>query len=99
MIISMKPLALLEVKEIVDKLEERDELKNYLKKFTKGKTNKSEKITEELVALNNLKLKKESIVKILDFSPKDSESLNKIFTETPLDEKETKEILEIVERY
>ncbi len=99
MILNMKPLNLAEVKELVDELDENKELKDYLKKFGKLNKEKSEKLEEELKKLENMKLKEEHLIKIADFLPRDAESLNKIFTDVTLDEKETKEILEIAGRY
>jgi DNA-directed RNA polymerase subunit F len=95
----MKPLHLAKVKELAGDLEERKELKDYLKKFGNLSLEKADSLTNDLNALDNLKLKDEFIVKIVDFLPRDSESLNKIFTEVSLDEKETQEILEIVKGY
>ena len=95
----MKPLSLAEVKELAGNLDEKKELRDYFKKF--GKLNKKDtvKLVEELKSLGNLKLKEEFIVKIVDFLPKNSEDLNKIFTDVSLDEKETDEILNIVKNY
>ncbi len=98
MIISMKPISIAEVKELVKDVEEKKELKDYLKKFGKIEKEDAEKMRESLSALNNMKLKEEDIVKILDFMPKNSEELNKIFTDVSLDEKETNEILEIIKQ-
>lgn len=98
----MKPLSLAEVKEIMKKsenVEENKELKEYLKKFGKLGKDKAVKLTDELKRLNNLKMKEEHIVKILDFLPKDAEDLNKIFYDISLDEKETNEILDIIKSY
>jgi len=99
MINSMKPLALCEVKEIVEQLEEKKELKDYLKKFGNLSNEVSVKLMDELEKLDNMKIKKEHIVKIVDFFPKTSEDLNKIFSDVSLDEKEVNEVLEIIGRY
>ena len=95
----MKPLALCEVKEIVEQLEEKKELKDYLKKFGNLSNEVSVKLMDELEKLDNMKIKKEHIVKIVDFFPKTSEDLNKIFSDVSLDEKEVNEVLEIIGRY
>ncbi len=99
MILSMKPLTLAEVKGLVDDLEERPELNEYIKKFCKLEEVKAKELIEELRDLKNHKLKEEFIVKIVDLLPKDSESLSKVFIEVSLDEKETNEVLEIVKKY
>ena len=46
-----------------------------------------------------MKLKDESIVKIIDLMPETSEDLNKIFVGLNLDEDETKKILDIVKEF
>ena len=99
MIHSKQPLTFTEVKEIVKDLEEKQELKNYLKKFTKLSREKAEEIRKEIEKLNNMKIKEENMVKIIDFAPKDAESVNKIFTENTLTEEEANAILEIVGRH
>lgn len=99
MILEMRPLSLAEVEEYAGDLEEKKDLKDYLKKFKKLNKDKSASLKEELKKLDNMKLKDESIVKIVDFLPNDSESLNKIFTEVSLDEKETEQVLEIINKY
>jgi DNA-directed RNA polymerase subunit F len=99
MIHNMEPLNLAEVKELSGDLEEKKDLMDYLKKFGKLTKEKADALTTELKGLDNLKLKKEFLVKIVDFLPRNSESLNKIFIEVSLDEKETQEILDIVKKY
>ncbi|MDP4039101.1 MAG: DNA-directed RNA polymerase subunit F [Candidatus Pacearchaeota archaeon] len=99
MILEMKPLSLAEVKEIIKDSEENKDLKDYLKKFGKLNEEKAKKLEEELKALNNMKLKDEFIVKIIDFLPRDAEDLNKIFIEVSLDNKETNEVLDILKKY
>ncbi len=93
------PQTLAEVQSHVKDLDEKKDLKDYLKKFTELTKEKAEKLKEEVRALNNLKLKEENIVKIVDFLPKDSEDLNKIFTEVSLSEEESNAILEVVKKY
>ena len=95
----MKPLTLAEVNSLVGELEERKELKDYIRKFGNLSKEDSLKLAGELRELDNLKVKEEHIVKIVDFVPKTSGELNKIFTDVSLDEEENKKILEIVEGY
>lgn len=99
MIHEKQALTLVEVKEIVDKLEERQEMKEYLKKFTKLSKDKANKLKEEITSLENLKIKEEHIIKLIDIVPKDSEDVNKIFSDTGLTEEETNAILEITKKY
>jgi DNA-directed RNA polymerase subunit F len=99
MILDLKPLNLAEVKELVKDLENKDEISDYLKKFGKLSKNDAGKLSGELRELDNLKIKESHLVKIVDLLPTDNSSVNKIFNDVSLDEKEIKEILEIVRRY
>ena len=99
MILNMKHLNLAEVKEIVKDIDEKKDVKDYLKKFGKLSKEKAEKLNEELRTLGNAKIKEEYLVKIIDFLPRDAEELNKIFHDISLDEKEMNEILEIIKKY
>jgi DNA-directed RNA polymerase subunit F len=99
MILGSKAQTFAEVKEIIKDLEEKKELKSYLKKFNKLTKEKSEKLKEEIRELKNLKIKEEDIVKVVDFLPKDKEELNKVFAEISLSEEETNAILEIIKKY
>ncbi|MBS3099100.1 hypothetical protein J4462_02720 [Candidatus Pacearchaeota archaeon] len=98
-ILSKTPVILAEVKDIVDKIENKQELQDYLKKFTVLKKDKALALKKEISELNNPKIKEENIVKIVDFLPKDSEDVNKIFTEISLNEEEINAIVEIVRKY
>ncbi len=98
-VIEMTPISMGELRELANNLEEKQRLSNYIKKFGKLNKDKSLKLAQDIEALNNLKIKKEHIVKIADFLPKDAEDLGKIFNDISLDEKETNEILEIVSKY
>ena len=98
-ILQKKPVTLTEVKEIVDKLENKEELQKYLKKFTKVKKKEADEIIKDVSALNNHKLKEENIIKVADFVPKNSEEVNKIFSEASLSEEEINAILKITDKY
>ena len=95
MILNMKPLTLSEVKELAGNLEEKKELRDYLKKFGKMGKKEAESLKQRLHELGNLKLKEEHAIKIIDFRPVNSEELNRIFNDVSLDEKETNDILAI----
>jgi DNA-directed RNA polymerase subunit F len=95
----MKPLSLAEVKELVGEVDEKKDLKDYIKRFGNLSKEDSVKLGEEVRGLDNMKVKEEHIVKIVDFVPKTAEELNKIFTDVSLDEEECNKILEIVKGY
>ena len=99
MIINRTPLTLAEVKSYIKDLDEKKTLSDYLKKFSELDTKKALKLKEEIQALNNPKIREENIVKIIDFLPRDSEDLNKIFLEVSLTEEEINALLEIVKKY
>ncbi|PIN93108.1 hypothetical protein COU54_04280 [Candidatus Pacearchaeota archaeon CG10_big_fil_rev_8_21_14_0_10_31_24] len=99
MILNKTPLTLAQVKEYTKDLDSTKPLVGYLKQFCKLSKSDSEKLSEEIRALNNLKIKEESIVKIVDLCPQDNEDLNKIFLEVNLTEEESKAILELVKKY
>lgn len=99
MILDRQPLNLNETQEILENISDSDkkeEMKIYLKKFLKTKSERSKKIKEELEKADLLKLKREHIVKIADILPEDASDLNKIFTDVSLNEDETNKILELV---
>lgn len=98
-IIEIKPVSLADVKELVGEAEDRKNLKDYLKKFGNLNKKKADELADEIRKLNNMKIKEEDIMKIADFLPADSESLNKIFKDVSLDEKEANDVLEIVRKY
>ena len=99
MIHSKTPITLAETKEIVDKLEEKEEIKIYLKKFASLKKEKAEKLKEEIKKLNSIKIKEEHLIKIVDFLPHDQEAVRKILNDVSLTEEETNAILQIVAKY
>lgn len=94
----MKPLSMIEAKEIVEKHSENLEIREHFKKFCKIKLKQAEEIRKELESMDNHKIRQEHIVKIIDFLPEDASDLNKIFTEVSLDENEIKQIIEIVKK-
>ena len=99
MINKMKPLSLAEVNELIGDIDERKDLKDYIKRFGNLSKEDSVKLSEEVRGLDNMKVKEEHVVKIADFVPKTAEELNKIFTDVSLDEEECNKILEIVKGY
>ncbi|MGV8142485.1 MAG: hypothetical protein ACP5NS_02500 [Candidatus Pacearchaeota archaeon] len=98
-IISMRPVSLAEVQDIAGDLEARPELRDYLKQFSKLDKKQAHELTQKLKDMSNAKIRDESIVKVVDLLPRDSEAMSKIFNDVSLDEKETNEILELVKEY
>src|SRR3989344_7567713 len=98
MILNSKPLSLPEVKEIIGKTE-NEAMKEYLKAFCSIKKEDAEKLSSDIRALNNPKINEIHIVKIVDFLPKDSEEVNKIFNDVSLSEEEANSISEIAKGY
>jgi DNA-directed RNA polymerase subunit F len=99
MILERNQLNLNEVEEILDNIqdsEKKEEMKLYLKKFLKIKSEKAKKMKEELQNSGILKLNENQIAKIIDLLPEDAAGLNKIFTDVSLNEDETNKILGIV---
>ncbi|MEM3074376.1 MAG: hypothetical protein QW727_00310 [Candidatus Pacearchaeota archaeon] len=99
MIKNMKPLALFEVQKYVKENDFKKESIPYFIKFVKIKEREANTMKEELIALNNHKIKEEHIIKIIDFLPKDASDVNKIFIDVSLDEDEIKQITNVVAKY
>jgi|SRR3989344_5433424 len=99
MILEKTPITMAEVKEILKNEEEKQVLKDYLKKFTKLNKDKAESLIKEIHSLNNVKIKEEDVIKLSDFLPKTSEEINKIFTQVSLTEDEVNKILDVVKKY
>lgn len=99
MIKSLKPVPMAEVKEIIKDLDEKKNLEQYIKLFNKLTNEKANGLIDEVIGLDNLKIKEEHAVKIADFMPKNSDDVNKIFNDVSLNEEEINAILEIVKKY
>ena len=98
-LINKKPLSMAEVKEYLPESDEKKPVYEYIKKFTELTKDKAEKMTEEIKALNNPKIKDTDIVKIVDLMPKDAEDINKIFVEVSLTEDEINALLQIIKKF
>jgi len=95
-----EPLSMAESLEYIEDSKDGEaDIKKFIKKFIKLKPEEARSIREKLVALELIKLKGESIAKIIDVMPEDQESLNKIFTDVGLDEDETKKILDALAEF
>ena len=99
MIHAKQAVTMAEVKEIVDKMEGKEELKLYLKTFTKLSKKDADKVVEDIKALNNMRIKDEDAAKVADFLPKTLEDVRKIFIETSLTDEEANAILNVVVKY
>lgn len=96
MIREMKPISMVESRDITEK---DSETYKFLKKFARLKTEDAGKLREEIEKLELLKVKPEHIVKIIDIFPEDAADLNKIFVDVSLDEDETNKLLEIIKKH
>ncbi len=99
MILEKKPFTIAEVNDIVKDLDERQQLKDYLKTFMKLSKQKADELRKKLENLNSHKVREEHIVKIIDILPIELEDLNKIITEITLSLEESTQILDIVKEY
>ncbi len=99
MILNKKPLTLAEVKALISNIEDRKELNDYMKAFSKLPEKEAKELSSEIHGLNNPKLNDEKIVKIVDLLPKDTEDLGKILNDVSLSEDESNAILNITKNY
>ncbi len=79
--------------------EDQSEIKTFIGKFTKLKTQQSKDFRKKLEELNLMKMNEKQISKVIDLLPTNSEEINKIFTDISLDEDETKKIIDIVKQF
>jgi len=94
-----RPITMAEVVSMAGDSEKAEEMKKFIKGFTKMSVEKALEMKEELKALDLIKLKDEHIVKIVDFVPKDASELNKVIIEVSLDADEVNKILEVTGKY
>lgn len=94
----LTPLTMAEVEELAKKGEGEDKIKGFLKRFPHPKKEKALELKKELENLGNIKLKEESIVKIIDFMPEDASDLIKILPGISLEQEEINKILEILKK-
>lgn len=99
MIKEQKALTMSEVVELAGDTEKETKLKAFIKQFIKVDVKRAEKMKEELIALDSIKLKEEHLVKIIDFTPEDAADLIKILPGVSLNQDEVTKILEIVKKY
>lgn len=94
MIKNSEPLSMTEATEYVK--DSKSEVVGFIKKFIKPKPEQAKELKKKLEEMDNMKVREEHIVKIIDLMPETSEDLNKIFVGVSLDEDETKKILDIL---
>ncbi len=104
-VLEERPISISEAKTVLDVLSKSDEELNYeqrivvdyLSKFAKISTKKSQNLIDELLKLNQ-KIKPELAVKIADLLPADEEDVRAIFAKErfTLTKEEIKAILEVI---
>src|SRR3989344_6260428 len=97
MIIKSDSLSASEVEEYLGK--DQDDLKSFLKKFTKLNVKQSKDFRGKLEELNLMKMSAGHISKIIDLFLENLEEINKIFTDVSLDENDANKIMDIVKQF
>ena len=101
-----KPLALADVKAILEAAEKRDQTLNFLSNKAKAyvetfiplTASKKAELYKKLTGLNLIRLKEEHLCKIIDFLPKDTNELKIVLQAYPLNlpKKDQDSIIEVV---
>jgi DNA-directed RNA polymerase subunit F len=95
MIIKSKPISMPEATKYLEK----ENLKGFIKKFNKLKSQEAEDFRAKLEELNLMKINEKNITKIIDLLPTNQEEINKIFNNLSLDENETTKIIDVVKQF
>ncbi len=108
-IVESEPLALVDVKAILDEIEKRDKELNYLSnkakeyidQFVKLTLNQKKELVKKLVDINLTRLKEEHIAKIVDFLPRNDDELKAVLQGFHLNmpKKDTDSVLKIVAEF
>lgn len=98
-IISNQPLSMGEVLEYLGEGEKEKEAAIFIKKFAKIDAKKAKALREKIEGIQNMKIKPEHVVKLIDFLPETQEDLNKIFSGTSLNEDESATILNTIKEF
>lgn len=98
MIKNIESISICEAKEYVKKPKDT-ELGEFFKHFSKLEAKEAKELRQKLEELNMLKLKRDSITKIIEILPKSKGELSKIFNDFTLDENEIKKILDTTEEF
>mgnify|MGYP003980737891 FL=1 len=93
------PITMAEVAALAGDSDREKEIKVFIKKFVKMDAKKAKEMSDEIKALDLIKLKDAYIVKIVDFMPEDASELNKVVSEVSLDQEEINKILDVVKKY
>ncbi|MBT3577866.1 hypothetical protein HN499_03610 [archaeon] len=93
------PITMAEVAALAGDSDREKEIKVFIKKVVKMDAKKAKEMSDELKALDLIKLKDAYIVKIVDFMPEDASELNKVVSEVSLDQEEINKILDVVKKY
>ncbi len=99
MIIERKSLSMAEAAEFIKGDENAAELGKFIKKFSAIDAKKAKELRKQLEDFGLMKLKSDSISKIIDVMPDNAEDLNKIFVDVGLDENETQKVLDAVKQF
>jgi DNA-directed RNA polymerase subunit F len=99
MIKESRPVTMAEVVKMVGDSDKAEEIKKFIKGFDILEFKKAQELTEEIKALDLVKLKDDYVVKIADFVPTNAAELNKVIIEVSLDADEVNKILEITKKY
>lgn len=91
------PLSLAEAKEYLQ--EENEDVKGFINKFAQLDAEKAKELRGKLEELDMIKLSEYHVAKIIDVLPVEPEEINKIFTDTNLEEDEKNQIIEIVKQF
>ncbi len=76
-----------------------NEVKAFVKKFTKLNESKGKELRKKLDLLDLIKLNEKHISKLIDVLPENKEELNKVVIDTNLDEDEINKILQTIKEH
>jgi DNA-directed RNA polymerase subunit F len=99
MIKESRPICMAEVVELVGDSEKSESIKKFIKSFDILKFDKTKELMDELKALDLIKIKEDSIIKIADFVPTDAAELNKMMIDVSLDADEVNKILDVTRKF
>lgn len=98
MIKKSEPISMAEIKEYINK-KDNENLEGFVKKFIKMTPEKAKELKQKIREMDNIKVKEEHIVKMIDTLPENKEDINKIFTDVDLEEDEINKLLETIKEY
>jgi DNA-directed RNA polymerase subunit F len=96
MMLAREPLTLAEVNHYLKEADQERLVAKYIKRFAPQSTEKAKETRKALSELQLIKLKTEDIVKLVDFLPKESESVHKVCPDAGLSEEECQKILGVL---